>query len=127
MSMLLTSQVIQIVDKFVAEDLGNLLQYFMILLYTVVVSDEERKDHEYDYFYDTIISEDLRERRQWGSGNGWDVDWSRKSECFSYVNQETEEEHCFQIDEEVVLPENIVVVEAYPVEASAPSVQEVFG
>ena len=127
MSMLLSSQIIQTVNKFVAEDLGNLLQYFMILLYTAVVSDEERRDHEYGCFYEAIISEDLRERRQWGSENGWDVDWSRKRDCFSYVNKETGEEHCFVIDEEVVLPENIVVVEAFPVEASAPSAKEVYG
>ena len=52
-------------------------------VYVTIVPDNERRDHEYNYFYNAIVKDDLEERKK-RAGEDWKVTWNRGNECFEY-------------------------------------------
>ena len=64
---------------------------FMFNIFMLMTTDGERKESEYDYFYDAIVKDDLAERKKlFASHTGsfmWTVTWSRENERFEYVGE----------------------------------------
>ena len=61
-----------------------------------MTSEEHRMKTEYDYFYEAIIKDDLSERKE--DNPKYHVYWSKKDNCFNYINKETGRKESYKID-----------------------------
>ena len=64
--------------------------------YINMTSEEHRRKTEYDYFYEEIIKDDLSERKE--DNPEYHIYWSKKDNCFNYINKETGRKESYKID-----------------------------